>query len=157
MSIHRVTEYFSQFGMEKRILEFSVSSATVALAAKALGCEPARIAKSLTFLVEDKPVMVVTAGDTKIHNAKFKAFFHVKPRMLTPDQVVSMIGHAVGGVCPFCLPDGVKVFLDTSMKRFDTVFPACGSANSAIELSLDELQTHARPFGWVDVCKLPED
>lgn len=156
MSIQRVREFFRRLGMEERVQEFTVSSATVELAAQALSCDPARIAKSLTFLVEDKPVMIVAAGDARIHNAKFKATFQAKARMLTPEQVVELIGHAVGGVCPFALKEGVQVYLDQSLRRFETVYPACGSASSAIQLTIPELEACAAPLGWVDVCKLPE-
>lgn len=153
MSIARVREYFGQFGMEERILEFPVSSATVELAAQALGCEPCRIAKSLSFLAGEGAILVVTAGDAKIDNAKYKAQFGTKAKMLTPDQVEELIGHAVGGVCPFGVKEGVAVYLDRSLKRFETVFPACGSANSAIELTIPELERYAGHTSWVDVCK----
>lgn len=153
MSIEKVKAYFASQGMLDRVLEFPVSSATVALAAQALGCEGCRIAKSLSFMVEGKPVLVVAAGDARIDNAKFKAFFHTKAKMLTADEVTALIGHGVGGVCPFALNDGVAVYLDESLKRFETVFPACGSSNSAIELTIDQLQTHSGSTAWVDVCK----
>ena len=153
MSIEKVRAYFAQLGMEDRVLEFSVSSATVELAAVAVGCEPARIAKSLSFLVEDKPILVITAGDAKINNPAYKAQFHAKAKMLTPDQVVELIGHAVGGVCPFAVNAGVAVYLDESLKRFHTVFPACGSSNSAIELTIPELEKYSGFSAWVDVCK----
>lgn len=156
MSIERVKAYFRSKGMEERVLEFSVSSATVALAAEALGCEPCRIAKTLSFLVEDKPILIVAAGDAKIDNPKYKAQFGAKAKMLSPEQAVELIGHAVGGVCPFAVNEGVTVYLDESLKRFDTVFPACGSSNSAIELTIPELEEHSGFAGWVDVCKLPE-
>ncbi len=153
MAIDQVREYFRQFQMEDRIREFSVSSATVELAAQALHCAPERIAKTLSFLVDEAPILIVTAGDAKIDNAKYKAFFHCKAKMLHPDQVETLIGHAVGGVCPFGICDGVTVYLDESLKRFDTVFPACGSSNSAIELTIPELSQYAAPREWVDVCK----
>lgn len=153
MSIEKVRAFFRSFGMEGRIFEFSESSATVELAAHAVGCEPARIAKTLSFVVAGKPVLVVTAGDMRIAGPKFKAEFHEKPRMLAASEVEEMTGHAVGGVCPFAVKDGVKVYLDISMKRFGTVFPACGSGNSAIELSPEELERYSRAEGWVDVCK----
>ena len=153
MAIERVRAYFEQFGIQERIREFAVSSATVELAAKALGCEPRRIAKSLTFLVDEKPVMVVAAGDARVDNAAYKAQFHTKAKMLTPDEVETLIGHAIGGVCPFGIREGVSVYLDQSLKRFETVFPACGSSNSAIELTIPELEKYAAPVGWVDVCK----
>ncbi len=140
--------------MEDRILEFDVSSATVALAAEAVGCAPERIAKTLSFLVDGGAVLVVAAGDARVDNPKFKAQFHTKAKMLTPEEVVNLVGHAVGGVCPFAVNEGVKVYLDESLRRFQTVFPACGSANSAIELSLPELE-QLSGGEWIDVCKLP--
>jgi len=153
MSIEKVRAFFAAHGMEERVLEFPVSSATVELAAVAVGCEPARIAKTLSFQVEGKPILIVTAGDTKIDNAKYKAQFHAKAKMLTPDEAVSLIGHAVGGVCPFAVNEGVTVYLDESMKRFTTVFPACGSSNSAIELNMEELEKYSGFSGWINVCK----
>lgn len=156
MSIERVRKYFSSLGIEERILEFDVSSATVELAAKALNTEGKRIAKTLSFLVAEKAVLVVAAGDAKIDNKKFKAFFHVKAKMLSPEQVTSLIGHAIGGVCPFAVNEGVEVYLDKSLKRFETVFPACGSSNSAIELTIPELEKYSGFREWIDVCKLPE-
>lgn len=153
MAIDAVKAYFRQYGMEDRVLEFPTSSATVELAAQAAGCEPCRIAKSLTFLVGEGAVLVVCAGDAKIDNGKYKAQFGVKAKMLTPDQVEQMIGHAVGGVCPFGIHDGVAVYLDESLRRFQTVFPAAGSANSAIELTIEELERHSGYTAWVDVCK----
>lgn len=153
MSIDRVRQYFAAYGMENRILEFSESSATVELAAHAAGTEPARIAKSLTFMVEDHPVMIIAAGDAKVDNPKYKAFFHTKAKMLTPEEVSSLIGHEVGGVCPFGIKEGVSVYLDISMKRFETMFPAAGSSNSAIELTLPELEKYSGSLGWIDVCK----
>lgn len=157
MAIEKVRDYFKKYGIECRIREFEVSSATVDLAAAALGCEGKRIAKSLTFLVNDKAVMIVAAGDAKVNNSKFKAEFQTKAKMLTPEQVDSLIGHSVGGVCPFAINEGVRVFLDNSLKRFETVFPACGSSNSAIELSIPELEKYSGFEKWIDVCKLPED
>ena len=156
MSIEKVRAYFTTLGIEKRILEFDVSSATVELAAKAVGTEGKRIAKTLSFLVRDKAVLVVTAGDAKIDNKKYKAFFGAKAKMLSPEQVTELIGHAVGGVCPFAVNEGVDVYLDESLKRFETVFPACGSSNSAIELTIPELEKYSGFKEWVDVCKLPE-
>ena len=153
MSIEKVRNCFTTLGIQDRILEFQVSSATVELAAQALGCDGCRIAKTLSFMVEEKPVLVVAAGDTRIDNPKFKAFFHTKPRMLSHDQAEELIGHAVGGVCPFAVNDGVQVYLDESLKRFQTVFPACGSSNSAIELTIAELEQYANAAAWVDVCK----
>ena len=154
MSIERVKNYFRQFGMEDRILEFDVSSATVELAAQALHCEGARIAKTLSFHVGDQAILIVTAGDTKIDNAKYKATFGTKAKMLSFEEVEPLIGHGVGGVCPFGIKEGVKVYLDESMKRFQTVFPACGSANSAIELTIPEMEQYSGYEKWVDVCRL---
>lgn len=153
MSIERVRAYFASLQIEDRVLEFPVSSATVELAAVAVGCEPARIAKTLSFLVEEKPILIVAAGDTKINNSAYKAQFHAKAKMLTPEQAVELIGHAVGGVCPFAVNPGVTVYLDESLKRFNTVFPACGSSNSAIELTIPELERYSGFTAWVDVCK----
>ena len=153
MSIEKVRAYFAQLGMENRVLEFPVSSATVELAAVAVGCEPARIAKSLSFLVDEKAILVIAAGDAKINNSAYKAQFHAKAKMLTPEQVVDLIGHAVGGVCPFAVNPGVTVYLDESLKRFHTVFPACVSSNSAIELTIPELERYSGFTAWVDVCK----
>ena len=153
MSIERVREYFRSLGREQDILEFPVSSATVELAAQAVGVIPARIAKTLSFLVEDECVLVVAAGDAKVDNSKYKAFFHTKAKMLTPEQAVEMTGHAVGGVCPFANPQGVKTYLDVSLRRFDTVFPAAGSSNSAIELTCPELEQYSGSLAWIDVCK----
>ena len=153
MAIEKVKAYFRKFGMESRVREFTVSSATVELAAEALGCEPKRIAKSLTFQVGDGAVMVVCAGDARVDNPKFKAQFGVKAKMLSFEEVEAKIGHAVGGVCPFAVNEGVAVYLDESLKRFETVFPACGSSNSAIELTLPELEQYSGFVSWVDVCK----
>lgn len=153
MSIEKVRAFFEAQGMASRVLEFPVSSATVELAAQAVGCEPARIAKTLSFLVDGKAILIVAAGDTKIDNPKYKAQFHAKAKMLTPDEVVTMIGHAVGGVCPFAVNEGVTVYLDRSLQRFATVFPACGSSNSAIELTIAELEIHSGFTLWIDVCK----
>ena len=158
MAIEKVKDFFAAHGMRDRVMEFSVSSATVELAAAAIGTEGARIAKSLTFRGADgQCLMIVTAGDTKIDNSKFKHTFGCKAKMLSAEEVLAETGHAVGGVCPFALPDsGVFVYLDESMKRFPTVFPACGSANSAIELTPDELFRYSGAVRWVDVCKIPE-
>ena len=153
MAIDKVKAFFRQYDMENRIREFSVSSATVELAAEALGCEGCRIAKSLSFQVNGDPILVVTAGDAKVDNAKFKAQFGVKAKMLSPDDTLAQIGHAVGGVCPFAVNEGVRVYLDESLKRFGTVFPACGSSNSAIELTIPELERFSSYAAWVDVCK----
>ena len=156
MSIEKGRAYFRALGIEDRVLEFEVSSATVELAAKALGVEGARIAKTLSFKAPDGCLLVLAAGDARIDNHKFKDTFHVKAKMLTADEVLELVGHPVGGVCPFGCNEGVPVYLDESLKRFETVFPAVGSANSAIELNLDELYRYSKALGWVDVCKLPE-
>lgn len=153
MAIEKVKEYFRQFGLEGRIRELEESSATVELAAQALHTAPCRIAKTLSFLTGEGPVLIVAAGDAKIDNHKYKEQFGTKAKMLTPEQAQTMVGHAVGGVCPFAINAGVRVYLDTSMKRFETVFPACGSSNSAIELTLPELETYSGFSSWVDVCK----
>ena len=153
MSIELVRSYFRPLGREQDILEFEVSSATVELAAQAVGVIPARIAKTLSFLVDDSCVLVVAAGDAKIDNSKFKGFFHTKAKMLTPEQVTTFTGHAIGGVCPFGNPEGVRTYLDVSLKRFDTVFPAAGSSNSAIGLTCGELEEYSHSLEWVDVCK----
>lgn len=153
MSIEKVRAYFRPLGREQDILEFPVSSATVELAAQAVGVIPARIAKTLSFLVEDGCVLIVTAGDTKVDNSKFKALFHTKAKMLTAEQVSAFTGHAIGGVCPFGNPPGVRTYLDISMQRFETVFPAAGSSNSAIELTCEELARFSNSLGWIDVCK----
>lgn len=153
MSIEKVKAYFGKYGMEGRIREFEVSSATVGLAAAALQCEPQRIAKSLSFMVDGHAVLVVAAGDARVDNHKYKEQFGTKAKMLSPEEAESLIGHAVGGVCPFAVNGGVDVYLDVSLKRFETVFPACGSSNSAIELTVPELEEHSGHKGWVDVCK----
>ena len=154
MSIQSVREYLAPLGLADSILEFETSSATVELAARAAGVIPARIAKSLSLMLPDGPILVVTAGDARIDNPRYKAQFHSKAKMLGHDEVPGLIGHDVGGVCPFALRPGVRVWLDESLKRFDTVFPACGSANSAIELTCDQLEASAQNcMGWVDVCK----
>ena len=155
MSIEKVKAYFAKFGMENRIMEFPVSSATVELAAQALNCAPQRIAKTLSFMVGEKPILIVAAGDAKIDNPKYKAYFSQKAKMLSFDQAAELIGHAVGGVCPFAVNEGVAVYLDESLKRFETVFPACGSSNSAIELTIPELEQYSGYLCWIDVCKLP--
>lgn len=153
MSIEIVRKYFSSFRMEDRIREFEVSSATVELAAQAVGCIPARIAKTLSFKIGEEPILIVTAGDAKIDNRKYKDKFGKKAVMLSQGEVSEKIGHAVGGVCPFGIPETVNVYLDESMKRFETVFPAAGSSNSAIELSMEELERYSGAREWVDVCK----
>lgn len=156
MSIEKGRAYFRQFEMEDRVREFDVSSATVELAALALGVEGARIAKTLSFKKDDSCILILAAGDARIDNHKFKDKFHMKAKMLAPDEVLSIVGHPVGGVCPFGINDGIDVYLDESLKRFETVFPAVGSANSAIELDLDELYKYSNAIEWIDVCKLPE-
>lgn len=153
MAVEKVKEYFRKYGMESRVQEFEVSSATVELAAQALHCEPCRIAKTLSFMIDGHPVLIVAAGDAKIDNPKYKAQFGTKAKMLTPDEALTMIGHAVGGVCPFAINVDVVVYLDISLKRFQTVFPACGSSNSAIELTIDELEKYSSYAAWIDVCK----
>lgn len=156
MSIERVREYFRGLGIQDRILEFKVSSATVPLAAKALGVESGRIAKTLSFMLREGPILIVAAGDEKVDNKKYKARFSQKAKMLSAQEESALVGHDVGGVCPFAVNDGVAVYLDESLKRFKTVFPACGSSNSAIELTPEELERYAAPAGWVDVCRLPD-
>lgn len=153
MSIERARAYLKKFGIEERIQELPASSATVVLAAQALGCAPQRIAKTLSFLVEEQAILIVTAGDVKIDNSKYKKYFGAKAKMLSADEVSELIGHAVGGVCPFGINEGVKVYLDESLKRFETVFPACGSGNSAIELTIPELEKYSGFETWIDVCK----
>ncbi len=153
MSIENVKAYFKGYGIDERILEFDVSSATVELAAEALHCEPKRIAKTLSFLVDGHAVLVVAAGDAKIDNPKYKAQFGTKAKMLSPQQVEELVGHAVGGVCPFAVHEDADVYLDVSLKRFETVFPACGSSNSAIEFTIPEMERYSGYLGWVDVCK----
>ena len=158
MSIERVRAYFRERNMEDRVQEFEVSSATVELAAQALNVKGQRIAKTLSFHVDDHVVLIVAAGDAKIANPKYKAQFHTKAKMLSHEEAETLIGHAVGGVCPFAVNEGVDVYLDESLKRLATVFPACGSSNSAIELTIPELEANCDHFqGWVDVCKIPEE
>ena len=156
MSIEKGREYFRQFGMEDRVQEFTVSSATVELAALALGVEGARIAKTLSFKKDDTCILILAAGDARIDNRKFKDKFHMKAKMPSPEEVLEIVGHPVGGVCPFGINDGIEVYLDESLKRFETVFPAVGSPSSAIELDLDELFKYSNALEWIDVCKLPE-
>ena len=157
MSIEKVRAYFEPLGIADRIREFDVSSATVELAAVAVGVEGARIAKSMSFKIDDQPIIVVVAGDQKIDNAKYKAQFHTKAKMLTFEEACEYTGHAPGGVCSFALPENVKTYLDVSMKRFATVFPAAGSSNSAIEMTCEELEKYSSNFvSWVDVCKAKE-
>ena len=156
MAVEKVKAFFARFGMESRVMEFEESCATCELAAQAIGCEPARIAKTLSFMVEGAPILVVAPGDTRIDNAKFKAQFHTRPKMLSHEQAAELIGHAVGGVCPFAVNEGVAIYLDESLRRFDTVVPSAGSSNSLVELSIPELERFAQPAGWVDVCKIVE-
>lgn len=153
MAIEKVREFFRNHGIEDRVLEFEVSSATVELAAEALGVPGKRIAKTLSFMVGEKPILIVAAGDARIANPKYKAQFGTKAAMLAFDDAEKLIGHAVGGVCPFAVNEGVTVYLDESLKRFETVFPACGSSSSAIELSIPELEKYSGFTEWVDVCK----
>lgn len=156
MSIEEGRAYFRALGIEDRVMEFAVSSATVDLAAQALGVEGARIAKTLSFKRGEGCILILAAGDARIDNHKFKAKFAMKAKMLTPDEVLELVGHPVGGVCPFGIKEGVDVYLDESLKRFETVFPAVGSPSSAIELNLDELFAYSKAVEWIDVCKLPE-
>lgn len=153
MSIESAKAYFKQYGMEGRVLEFAVSSATVELAAEAAGCQPCRIAKTLSFWVGEKPILIVAAGDARVDNHKYREQFGTKAKMIAHDDVEAAVGHAVGGVCPFGIKEGVSVYLDESLKRFETVFPACGSSNSAIELTIPELEKYSGYTSWVDVCK----
>ena len=156
MSMERARAHLKKYNLDSRIQEFDVSSATVELAAKALNTEGARIAKTLSYMVDGNAILVVAAGDIRIDNPKFKAAFHTKAKMLTPDQAAEMVGHAVGGVCPFGVNEGVKVYLDVSLRRFETVFPACGTASSAIELTIPELETASGYTAWVDLAKNAE-
>lgn len=153
MAIEKVKEYFKAFGMDNKIMEFDVSSATVELAAQALGCGPERIAKTLSFRLENQSILIVTAGDAKIDNTKYKAKFGAKAKMLTAEEALINIGHEIGGVCPFGINPGIDVYLDVSLKRFETVYPACGSNNSAIPLSIQEMEKYSNSKEWVDVCK----
>ena len=153
MSVTRVKEYFKQYGIEDRIREFDVSSETVELAAKAVGCEPKQIAKTMSFLLDEESILIVMAGDAKIANPKYKEQFHMKAKMIPGDQVETIIGHQVGGVCPFAINEGITVYLDVSLKRFEAVYPAAGSGNSAIELTIAELEKYSHAAAWVDVSK----
>ncbi|MBQ8575156.1 MAG: YbaK/EbsC family protein [Clostridia bacterium] len=154
MSIQAGKEYLKQFGLEDKVLEFEVSSATVELAAQAVGVEGKRIAKTLSFKIDKDAILILAAGDAKVDNKKYKATFSAKAKMLSPDEVVELIGHAIGGVCPFGIKENVKTYLDESLKRFETVFPAVGSSNSAIEMTIPDLEKYAQNYvGWVDVCK----
>lgn len=153
MSLEQAQAHLAQFGLEQRIRLFDSSSATVELAALAVGCEPARIAKTLSFLLPDGPILILAAGDAKIDNSSFKAHFQVKAKMIPSEQVDALIGHAVGGVCPFGIRPGVRVYLDESLRRFDQVYPAAGTANSAVSLSIEELERASGSLDWVQVCK----
>ena len=156
MSIEKGRAYFRALGMEERVMEFDVSSATVELAALALGVEGARIAKTLSFKKGDSCILILAAGDARIDNRKFKDYFHMKAKMPTADEVLELVGHPVGGVCPFGINEGIDVYLDESLKRFETVFPAVGSGSSAIELDMEELFKYSGALEWIDVCKIPE-
>ena len=156
MSIEEGRKYFRELGMEDRVIEFTVSSATVELAAQALGVEGARIAKTLSFKTPETCLLILAAGDARIDNHKYKAKFHTKAKMLSPDEVQEKIGHPVGGVCPFGISEDIPVYLDESLKRFKSVYPAVGSASSAIELDLDELYKYSNALEWIDVCSIPE-
>lgn len=156
MSIEKARAYLKECGIENRVQEFAVSSATVELAAEALGVAPERIAKTLSFKMGDGCVLVVAAGDARIDNHKYKEKFAAKAKMLTAEEVLQLVGHAVGGVCPFGINEGVSVYIDESVQRFETVYPAVGSASSAVEMTPDELFKYSRALGWVDVCKLSE-
>ncbi len=156
MSLEKVKQYFHEFGLEDRVKVLSQSSATVEAAAVAVGCEPARIAKTMSFFVGNEAILIVAAGDVKIDNKKYKEFFHQKAKMIPFDEVEKYVGHAPGGVCPFVIPEGVKVYLDVSLKRFEIVYPAAGTGSSAVELSVDELAKYSKMQEWIDVCKLVE-
>ena len=156
MSIEKVRAYLRSLGLEDRIMEFPQSSATVELAAQALGCEPAKIAKTMSFLLGDEPILILTAGDARVDNHKFKETFHIKAKMIPWEQVETLVGHAPGGVCPFAVPENVRVYLDVSLKTFDIIYPAAGSGNSAVRLSVEELEKSSGSIGWVDVCKEPQ-
>ena len=153
MSFVKAKEYLKQYGLENKIMEFPVSSATVEEAAKAVNCREEEIAKTLSFIVEDKPILIVIAGDKKIDNPKYKAEFHTKAKMIPFENVEELVGHEVGGVCPFGINENVQVYLDTSLKRFPIIYPACGSSNSAIKLTIEELEKTSNYERWVDVCK----
>lgn len=156
MAIEKVKAYFKEFGIENKVMELENSSATVELAAAALGTAPERIAKTLSFIVDDNPILIVAAGDARVDNKKYRTFFGAKAKMIPSEDVERIIGHAIGGVCPFAINEGVKVYLDESLKRFETVFPACGSSNSAIELTMQELEKYSNSSNWIEVSKLPE-
>ena len=155
MSFDKVKQYFESQGAGDKVLWLEHSSATVELAAEAVGCEPARIAKTLSFLVENRPILILTAGDVKVDNKKYKEFFHAKAKMIPGDQVEELVGHAPGGVCPFVIKDGIDVYLDASLKRFDIVYPAAGSGNSAVRLTISELEHFSDFKEWIDICKEP--
>ena len=158
MSFEKAKNHLIKKGFEDRVMEFDVSSATVELAAKAVGCEPQEIAKTMSFLLpEDKAILIVTAGDTKIDNQKFKAIFQTKAKMISFEDVGRFIGHEVGGVCPFGINEGVSVYFDESLHRFDYIYPACGSSNSAVRLTCEDLEKAVDDFRWIDVCKLIEN
>lgn len=157
MSIEKGREYFRRFGMEDRVREFPVSSATVELAAQALGVEGARIAKTLSFTVGEQPILILMAGDVKVDNKKYKEKFHVKAKMMSAEQLDEFVGHKIGGVCPFGIKDGVDVYLDESLKRFETVFPAVGSSNSAIELTIPELEKYSNCKEWICISKMQNE
>lgn len=153
MSLDKARNYLQKFNLDNRILEFDTSSATVELAAKTLNCEPGRIAKTMSFLLKDKPILIVLAGDIKIDNSKYKTEFHTKAKMINFNDVENIIGHAAGGVCPFGINEGIKVYLDESLKKYKTVFPACGSSNSAIELTIKQLEETSKYSKWIDIGK----
>lgn len=153
MSLEKATEYLQKYGLEKRIMEFDVSSATVEEASKAINCKQEEIAKTLSFIVDNTPILIVVSGDSKIDNSKFKTEFHTKAKMIPFDSVEELIGHAVGGVCPFGINKNVEVYLDNSLKRFNIIYPACGSSNSAVRLTLEELEKTSNYKKWIDVCK----
>lgn len=153
MSYDKVKQYFDQIGLEQRVKNLERSSATVELAAQAIGCEPKQIAKTMSFLLDEKAILIVTAGDARVDNKKYKAFFHQKAKMIPGEQVEDYIGHAPGGVCPFAIKPDVVVYLDESLKRFEIVYPAAGSGHSAVELSINELEKYSGSIGWIDVCK----
>lgn len=153
MSFIKAKEYLHKFGLENKVMEFDVSSATVAEAAKAINCKEEEIVKTLSFILDDKAILIAVAGDAKIDNSKFKEEFHTKAKMIPVESVEEMVGHAVGGVCPFGIKDNVDVYLDESLKRFERVYPACGSSNSAVDLTLNELERASNYKKWIDVCK----
>ena len=153
MALEKVVSYFDSVGLKERVKVFEQSSATVELAALAVGCEPAHIAKTMSFLQGDKAILIVTAGDSRIENKKYKALFHQKAKMIPWDEVESYIGHAPGGVCPFEIKENVDTYLDVSLKRFEVVYPAAGSDNSAVALTIEELENHSHSKGWIDICK----